>query len=121
MCKQTKFCFTKNINQIKSVLTLNKPIYVRLNILELSKLLMYKFHYGYLKHKFDAKLLFTDTGSLVYEIKGRDVYEECFKDREFFDFSDSPVNSKFFDPANKKTIGKMKDELKGEKLVSLLD
>ena len=42
---------------------------------------MYKLHHEYVKNKFDAKLLFTDTDSFVYEIKGKDVYEECFKDR----------------------------------------
>ena len=51
------------IHQIKSVFS----------VLELSKLLMYKFHYEYLKNKFDPKLLFTDIGSLIYEIKGENV------------------------------------------------
>ena len=41
---------------------------------------MYKFHYEYIKNKFDAKLLFTDTDSLVYEIKTEDVYEESYSD-----------------------------------------
>ena len=75
--------FDKNfvaIHQIKSVLTLNKPIYVGFCVLELSKLLIYKFHYEYAKNEFDAKLLFTDTDSLVYEIKTDNLYEECFKD-----------------------------------------
>ena len=64
------------------MLILNKPVYVRFYILELSKLLMYKFHYEYVKNKFDAKLLFADTDSLVYEIKNENVYEECLKDKK---------------------------------------
>ena len=65
--------FDKNfiaVHQTKSVLTLNKPIHVGFSILELSKLLMYKFHYDYVRNKYDAKLLFTDTDRLVYEKNG---------------------------------------------------
>ena len=102
------------VHQIKSVLTLNKPVYVRFCILELSKLLMYQFHFKYVKNKFDAKLLFTDTDSLVYEIKSEDVYEECFKDIKLFDFSEYPVDLKFYDSTNKQVLGKMKDEFKGQ-------
>ena len=108
--------FSKNfvaIYEIKPVVTLNKPVYVGFSILDLSKLLMYEFHYKYLKSKFDAKLLFTDTDSLVYEIKTKDVYEDTYGDKNLFDFSDYPLNSKFFDSVNKKLIGKMKDEFKG--------
>ena len=109
--------FSKNfvaIHEIKPVLTLNKPIYVGFSILDLSKLLMYEFHYKYMKSKFDAKLLFTDTDILVYEIKTEDVYVDFYQDKNLFDFSDYPFNSKFFDPVNKKFIGKMKDEFKGK-------
>ena len=106
-------CFVA-IHEIKPVLTLNKPIYVGFSILDLSKLRMYEFHYKYIKSKFDAKLLLTDTDSLVYEIKTGDVYEDFYRDKNLFDFSDYPLNLKFFDPVNKKVIGKMKDELKGK-------
>ena len=102
------------IHEIKPVLTLNKPIYVGFSILNLSKLLMYEFHYKCIKSKFNAKLLFTDTDSLVYEIKTEDVYEDFYQDKNLFDFSDYPLDSKFFDPNNKKVIGKMKDEFKGK-------
>ena len=81
--------FGKNyaaIHEIKSVLMLNKPIYVGFTVLELSKWLMYDFHYNFTKKKFDAKLLFTDTDSLTYEIKSEDIYEEFFKHKHLFDF-----------------------------------
>ena len=94
--------FDKNfaaVHEIKPVLILNKPIYVGFTVLELSKWLMYDFHYNFIKKKFDAKLLFTDTDSLAYEIKSKDVYEEFFKHKHLID-------SKFFDETNKKVIGK---------------
>ena len=109
--------FGKNyaaIHEIKPVLRLNKPIYVGFTVLELSKWLMYDFHYSFIKKHFDAELLFTDTDSLTYEIKSEDVYEEFFKHKHLFDFSNYPKDSKFFDQANKKVIGKMKDESEGK-------
>ena len=102
------------IHEIKPVFTLNKPIYVGFSILDLSKYLMYEFQYKYIKSTFDAKLLFTDTDSLVYEIKTEDIYEDFYQDKNLFDFSDYPLDSKLFDLVNKKVIGKMKDEFKGK-------
>ena len=111
--------FDKNfiaVHKIKTVLTLNKPIYVGFCILKLSKLLMYKLHYDYVLNTFDAKLLFTDTDSSVYEIKYKDVYEQCFKDEELFDFSGYSKNSIYYGSSNKKVSGKMKDEFNGIKI-----
>ena len=78
---------------------------------------MYGFHYRYIKNKFSAKFLFTDTDSLVYEIKEEDVYEDFYEDKNLFDFSDFLLDSRFFDPVNKKVIGKMKDNFK-RKMIS---
>ena len=77
---------------------------------------MYEFHYKDIKSKFDAKLLFTDTASLVYEIRTEDVYEHFYPSKNLFDFSDYPLDSKFFDLTSKKVIGKMKDEFKGKNI-----
>ena len=92
--------FDKNfvaVNCVKTVLTLNKPIYVGYCILELSKLLMYQFHYDYVLKTFNAKLLFTDTDSLVCEIKDDSVYDQCFKDKHLFDFSGYSKDSVYYD------------------------
>ena len=64
------------IHEIKPVLVLNEPIYVGFTFLELSKYLMYDFHYNFIKKKIeiDADLLFTDIDSLTYEIKSKDIY-----------------------------------------------
>ena len=108
--------FNKNfaaIHEVKQVLVLNKPIYVGFTVLDLSKWLMYYFHYNFIKRNFNAELLFTDTDSLTYEIKSKNAYEEFFKWKDLFDFSNYSKYSTFFDNANKKVIGKMKDEYGG--------
>ena len=74
---------------------------------------MYHFHYNFIKKNFDAELLFTDTDSLAYEIKSGDVYDEVFKHKDLFDFSNYPSDSKFFDETNKTVIGKIQDEFGG--------
>ena len=74
---------------------------------------MYDFHYNFIKKNFDSELLFTDTDSLVYEIKSENDYEEFFKWKDLFDFSNYLKDSKFFDDTNKKVIGEMKDEYGG--------
>ena len=74
---------------------------------------MYDFHYNFIKKNFDAELLFTDTNSLVYEKNSKNVYEESFKWKNLFDFSNHSKDSKFFNETNKNVIRKVKDEFGG--------
>ena len=110
------------VHKIKETLKLDRPAYVGMCILDLSKTLMYDFHYNYIKKRYNnkAKLLFTDTDSLCYEIETQDIYEELWQDRNLFDNSDYPKDSKFFDSTNKKVIGKFKDEAAGMPIVEFI-
>ena len=103
------------IRKNKVTLTFNKPAYNGMCILELSKVLMYGFHYDYIKNKYgnNSKLLLTDTDSLMYEIKIEDIYEDFSSNKEIFDCSNYWTNSKYHDDSNKLVIGKMKDETAG--------
>ena len=110
------------VHKIKETLTMNRPAYIGMCILDLSKTLMYDFHYNYIKHKYGnkAKLLFTDTDSLTYEIETNDAYNDFFKDKSKFDNSDYPENSPYFNKINKKVIGKFKDEASGIPVVEFV-
>ena len=90
-------------------LKLNKPAYIGMYILELSKILMYEFHYNYIKNKYDNKSKY-DTNSLMYEIKTEDVHEDFSSNKEMFDFSNYSTKSKYCNNSNKLVIGKIKDE-----------
>ena len=78
---------------------LNKAPYTGMRILELSKVLMYEFHYNYIKNEYDnkSKLLFTDTDSLMYEIKTVDVHEDFSSNKEVVNFSNYLTKSKYYD------------------------
>ena len=103
------------VHKVKETLTLNRPAYVGMCILDLSKMLMYDFHYNYIKEKYNnrARLLFTDTDSLTYEIEAEDVYKDFWNDKDMFDNSDYPEISPYYCNVNKKIIGKFKDEACG--------
>ena len=79
---------------------------------------MHKFHYDYVLNTFNAKLLFTDNDSLVYEMKDCNVDEQCFKDKHLFDFSEYPKDSVYYDDSNKKALGKMKNEFIGSRVIN---
>ena len=100
------------IHKSKVTLTLNKPAYTGMCILELIQVLMYKFHYVYIKNKYgnNSRLLFTDTDSLMYENKTEDVYKDFSSDKEIFDFNNYSTKSKYYDNSNKLVVDKMKDQ-----------
>ena len=104
------------VHCLKSVILLDKPIYVGFSILDLSKTLMYAFHYEYVKPKYgeNAELCFTDTDSLLYDIQTDDVYADMEQDHDRFDTSDYPTGHRLHSNANKKVLGKMKDEMAGD-------
>ena len=110
------------VNMKRERLMLDKPSYVGMCILDLSKVLMYDFHYNFTKVKYGekAKLLFADTDSLCYIIETDDIYEDLYKDRDLFDNSDYKKSSKFFFDKNKKVIGKFKDEAAGEPIIEFV-
>ena len=97
------------MHKIKESLLLNRPAYVGMCILDLGKTLMYDFHYNYIKQKYNdkAKLLFTDTDSLTYEIETSDVYQDFWNDRNKFGNSDYSENSPYFNKAKKKQTKKL--------------
>ena len=111
------------IRKIKVTLTLNEPAYIGMCILELSKVLMYEFHYDYIKNKYgnNSRLLFTDNDSLMYEIKTEDVYKDFSNDKEMLDFSNYSTKSKYCDNLNELVIGKMRDETDGVGIEELSD
>ena len=107
------------IHMGKTEIYMNKPVYLGMSILDISKTLMYDFHYGYIKPKYGdkAKLLFTDTDSLMYEIETEGFYKDISPDvRTMFDTSNYPKvhKSGIETGVNKKVIGLMKDEVGGK-------
>ena len=69
----------------------------------------------------NAKLLFTDTDSLMYEIKAEDVYNDLYRKNDLFDNSDYSIDSPFYFKENKKVIGKMKDEAAGIPIAEFIE
>ena len=95
---------------------MNKPIYLGLSILEISKILMYEFWYDYMKPKYgnNVKLCYMDTDSFIMSIKTEDFYKDIANDVEKrFDTSNYEVDRPLPTGKNKKVIGLMKDELGG--------
>ena len=83
--------------------------------------MLFSFHYDYFMRKYPAaKLLFTDTDSLMYWVETADLYKELFADREYFDFASYDRTSPFYDATNNKVIGKFKDETVGQPIIEFV-
>ena len=104
------------VGKIKVVM--NKPVYLSQAILDLSKIVMYEFHYNYMKQKYNSdrlQLCYMDTDTLVYYIRTKDFYGDIADDVPTrFDTSGYSNNRPLPIGLNKKVIGLMKDELGGD-------
>jgi hypothetical protein len=103
------------VNMRKTELKLIRPCYVGVSILDISKVFMYSFHYDVMRAKYGdgARLLMTDTDSLVYEIATDDVYADMLANLDAYDTSDYSLDHPCYSAKNKKVLGKMKDEYHG--------
>ena len=105
---------------------MNKPVYLGIPILEISKTIMYKFWYNYIKSEYpkNAKICYIDTERFIIHIKTEDIYENIAYDVEkWFETSNITKNRPLPVGLNKKGIGLMKDEFGGKimtKFVALL-
>jgi len=120
--------FTENLVAVhmrKTKLKFDKPIYLGACILDLSKTLMYDFHYNFIRKKYGyrAKLLFTDTDSLAYEIQTEDFYKDISPHvHQMFDTSNySTMHPSGIETSvNKKVIGMFKDECGGQSMTEFV-
>ena len=93
------------------------PTIVGASVLELAKFHMYKFHYDIMKPNFECQLLYSDTDSLLYQVKSEDLYREISEKRNILnelDLSNYPKNHSLYDPKNKMVVLKFKDEFPGD-------
>ena len=148
LAKQPTYRLHRNIHENlvaverwKDTAMLDKPIYTGASVLDLSKLLMLDFHYGYVKEMYPGRksvLGFSDTDSLLYKIETKDVYRDMRENHDYFDLSSYPSNHRIFErdvfpdgepdvetiewlkTKNKKKVGKMKDEAAGDLILEFV-
>ena len=109
----------------KIKITMNKPTYLGMSILDISKTLMYEFWHDYIKLKYqnNAKLCYMDTDSFTIHIKTEDIFKDIADDvKKWFDTSNYSEDDKRSLPRgmNKKVIGLMKDELGGKIMIEFV-
>ncbi|XP_063241118.1 uncharacterized protein LOC134541533 [Bacillus rossius redtenbacheri] len=118
---QDRTIFNENLSLVKlqhEKIYLDRPIYAGFSVLDLSKTLMYNFHYDVMKQKYkdDITLAYMDTDSFIYDIKTCNFYQDLADDSalmDIFDTSSYPIGHPCYSPTNKKVVGKFKDECNG--------
>ena len=93
-----------------------------MTVLDLSKHLMYDFYYNKLKKTYGEKikLLYTDTDSVIVRVQTGNIYADMERNLDEYDTSNYPADHPLFSMANKKVIGKMKDELGGRLMTEFI-
>ena len=104
------------VEKQKTKLKLDKPIFIGMTILDLSKQHMYSFYYDVMKPKYgdDVRMVYTDTDSFVFHTKTDDIYEDLYNIKNEMDFSGYDKTHRCYDASNKKVLGKFKDEVDGK-------
>ena len=104
------------IQNHKQKVLLNKPIYVGMSVLDLSKRLMYDYYYNTLKKTYGnlVKMCYTDTDSVIIHVTTADISADMLQNLDEYDTNNYPSDHPLFSTANKKVIGKFKDELGGK-------
>ncbi len=110
--------FQENLTAItlgRTAITWTKPTYIGMAVLDLSKLVMYEFVYDVIKSQYgdNAKVLYSDTDSLLLQIQTVDLYQDLAANKDHYDFSNYPPEHPLYSKDNEKVVLKMKDELGG--------
>ena len=110
------------VEKQKPELKLDKPIFIGMSILDLSKQHMYRFYYDGVKPKYgdNITMVYTDTDSFVFHTKTDDIYQDLKKINGEMDFSGYDKNHKCFDASNKKVLGKFQDEVDGKVMAGFI-
>ena len=110
------------IQNRKERVLLNKPIYVGMAILDMSKVLMFDYYYNHLKKLYgeNVRLLYTDTDSLIVKVDTEDIYANMLKHADLYDISNYSPGHPLYSDQNKKVIGKLKDELGGKVMTEFI-
>jgi len=103
------------VERRKGTVVLNRPVYTGQVVLDISKEIMYDFHYNVIKEKYGdrVQVLGTDTDSLIYKIETQDIYIDMGEMLDYFDTSDYDKEHALYSIVNKKSFGKFKDEMNG--------